>query len=261
MRMLVLTTSYRKNGNTIRLARMLEEELANAATRRGEPLALEHVDLAYQALEACRGCRACFDRGEALCPLQDDVPAIAAQMNAADAVIVASPVYVNDVNGVAKNWIDRLAYLCHRPALAGRCAYLVATVATSPTGHALRTLNMALRSWGLYVVGQAGYKMGDWMAPDEMEARYRKDAVRVAEELVRAVAERRFTRPSFLSLMVFKIQQRYWQRAEPEGLDYEYWRAQGWIDPDREFYVPHRANWLKVRLARLAGALLGPFVA
>ena len=49
-------------------------------------------------------------------------------MDAADGIIFASPVYVNDVSGIAKTWIDRLAYVCHRPAFAGKCAYLIATV-------------------------------------------------------------------------------------------------------------------------------------
>jgi multimeric flavodoxin WrbA len=261
MRILVLVSSYRKNGNSARLARMIEAQLETVAERYAEPLTLEHVNLAHLDLRPCRGCRVCFDRGEAQCPLKDDLRTIRAKMDAADGVLVASPVYVNDVNGVAKNWIDRLAYLCHRPALAGKCAYLVTTVASSPTNHALRTLSMALRSWGFYVVGQAGYKMGAWMPTDEMEARYRKGAAEVAEALCQAIRARRFTKPSFLALMTFKIQQRYWQQAEPGSIDYAYWRDQGWLAPDCEFYIPHRANRLKVGLARLTGALIGRFVA
>ncbi len=52
------------------------------------------------------------------------------------------------------------------------CAYLVATVGNGPTNHALRTLNMALSSWGFHVVGQRGFKTGAWMTQDELTARY-----------------------------------------------------------------------------------------
>jgi multimeric flavodoxin WrbA len=261
MRILVLVSSYRKNGNSARLARMIEAQIETVAERYAEPLTLEHVNLAHLDLRPCRGCRVCFDRGEAQCPLKDDLRTIRAKMDAADGVLVASPVYVNDVNGVAKNWIDRLAYLCHRPGLAGRCAYLIATVADSPTRHTLRTMNMAVRTWGAHIVGQAGFKMGALMPQAEVESQYQPEAAKVAEALFQAVAEQHFLRPSFLSLMIFKIQQISWQQAvDQDSLDYAYWKEHGWFDPDRTFYIEHRANPLKVALARTAGTVLAPFV-
>ncbi|NDJ36042.1 MAG: flavodoxin family protein [Chloroflexi bacterium] len=48
-------------------------------------------------------------------------------LSAADLLIVATPVYVNDVNDLVKTWIDRLAFVCHRPEFADRSAYLLAT--------------------------------------------------------------------------------------------------------------------------------------
>jgi hypothetical protein len=177
-------------------------------------------------------------------------------MDAADGLILASPVYVNDVNGVAKTWIDRLAYLCHRPALAGKCAYLIATVADSPTGHALQTMNLALRTWGYHIVGQSGYKMGPLLPQDEMERRYKGETARVAEALLQAVGQRQSLHPAFLSLMMFKIQQLAWQRAPSGSLDYAYWQGKGWLDPARTFYIAHRANPAKVALARGVGAVV-----
>lgn len=231
------------------------------AARQGEPLVFETLYLGHLDIEMCRGCRTCFDRGEERCPLKDDVPAIRAKMDAADGFILASPVYVNDVNGVAKNWIDRLAYVCHRPAFAGKCAYLLATVADSPTSHTLRTMNIALRTWGFHIVGQAGYKMGALMPQAEVEARYEEEAGRVAEDLFRAVSQQQYLWPSFLSLMIFRIQQRAWQEAPAETLDYGYWKGQGWFDPNRTFYIEHRANRAKVTVARLVGGVLGRFMA
>jgi multimeric flavodoxin WrbA len=74
--------------------------------------------------------------------------AIQAKMDAADGLLLASPVYVDDVSGLTKTWMDRLAYLCHRPGFGGKCAYPVATVGGSPTCHTLRTMNAALLTWG-----------------------------------------------------------------------------------------------------------------
>jgi multimeric flavodoxin WrbA len=186
------------------------------------------------------------------------MPAVKARMLEADGLILASPVYVNDVSGTVKNWMDRLAHASHRPAFAGKCAYLLATVGDGPSGHALRTMHMALSQWGFYIAGQSGFKTGALMAQDELEANYQEQTSRIAGRLFRAIHEQRFRKPSFVSLMTFCIQQRYWQRngREEKSLDYAYWQSRGWTEPKREFYIDHEAGWFKVRLARLAGAAL-----
>lgn len=261
MIILALMSSSRKNGNTARIVRMIGSQLEAMAAYQGEPLTFETLYLGDMDIRPCQGCRSCFDRGEDRCPLKDDVPAIKAQIDAADGVILASPVYVDDVNGIAKNLLDRLAYVCHRPAFAGKCAYSVATVGGSPTNHALRTMNTALLTWGFHLVGQAGFKTGALMPSDEMEGRYRTETARVAEQLFRAISQRQALRPSFLSLMTFKIQQLAWQRENSDSYDYIHWRNQGWLEPACTFYVAHRASRVKVTLARLVGAVVARFVA
>jgi multimeric flavodoxin WrbA len=254
-------SSGRKKGNTARIVQMIAAHLDTIAARHDEPLDFETRYLAHMDLRPCLGCRTCFDRGEDKCPLKDDLPTIKAKVDAADGIILASPVYVNDVNGVAKTWIDRLAYVCHRPAFAGKCAYLIATVADSPTSHTLRTMDIALRTWGFHIAGQAGYKMGALMPQDEVARRYQGETAEVAEALFQAIRDQAFLRPSFLSLMMFKIQQQSWQEEDPDSYDYAYWKKQGWFDPDCTFFIAHRANPVKVALARLTGSVLARFVA
>jgi multimeric flavodoxin WrbA len=106
----------------------------------------------------CRGCRACFDHGEEACPLHDDLPLIRSRMDDADALILASPVYVDDVSGLVKNWMDRLAYLSHRPAMGGKYAFTVATVGGGPAGHTLRTMNTALLTWCYHLSGKRKHR-------------------------------------------------------------------------------------------------------
>lgn len=181
-------------------------------------------------------------------------------MAAADGLIVASPVYVNDVSGITKNWIDRLAFVTHRPEFAGKCAYVVTTVGDGPSKHALRTMQMALNFWGFFVAGRAGFKTGAYMKQKEMEGRYQKRVEKIARQLFRAIRHRQYSRPSFLALMTFKIQQRYWQRADQDSIDRRYWRQQGWIASGRSFYTGHEASPVKVGLARAAGGILARFV-
>jgi multimeric flavodoxin WrbA len=262
MRILALVGSYRKHGNTDQIVQLIEGHVRRIAARRQEPLEFETVYLGHVAIKACRGCRVCFDKGEEKCPCRDDLLAIKAKMKAADGVLVASPVYVDDVNGITKNWIDRLAHVCHRPEFAGKCAFLVVTVAASPTRHSLRTLSMALRTWGFHIVGQSGFKMGALMTPEATAGHFQGRTEMIANDLFLAICRRRYTRPSFYSLMMFKIQQWSWQRAaRKDTLDYQYWKNQGWFEPSRTFYIAHESNRAKLALARLVGRIITRFVA
>lgn len=256
MKILTIISSYRKNGNTSKIVRQIEDQLRIEADQRGLPLELETVYLGHQHLELCRGCRVCFDRGEAFCPLKDDLLSIKAKIQAADGLIVASPVYVGDVNGIMKNWIDRMAHVCHRPEFADKCVYLITSTGHSPTKHTLTTLQSAFISWGAYLVGWQGFKMGARMDAETAKELYQEHCRKIARKLLHAIQTRSYTKPPVYSLMVFKIQQWNYIRTRKDTLDYQYWHNQGWTQPAREFFIPHQANRLTVRIARWVGTIL-----
>jgi len=259
MRILALVGSYRKQGNTARIVRMVEARMGNLAGQQDATLEFETLFLGDFNIISCRGCRACFDHGEDACPLKDDVAKIRAKIEAADALIMASPVYVDDVGGLMKNLLDRLAYLCHRPALGGKYACALATVGGGNTSHTLHTLYVALLTWGCHMLGRMGIKMGA-LAPDVELPRYQADADRVAATLFDAISQRRNLNPPFISLMAFRIQQLAWKRESAESYDYSFWREQGWLNRGCTYYQAHTANPVKLALARLSGAIIYRFV-
>jgi multimeric flavodoxin WrbA len=261
MKVLAINGSYRKNGNTARIIEMVSNQIREITSDQQKDFEFEIVNLGQQDIGNCRGCRVCFDRGEVKCPLKDDLLAIREKMQVADGLIVASPVYVNDVSGLLKNWIDRLAFVCHRPEFAGKHAYLIATVGQGPTSHALKTMNMALSTWGFSIVGQASFKMGALMEKEQARKRFHSKTQEIARNFFKALDQDKLVSPSFVSLMTFRIQQDVWRRnPQPGTVDYAYWQSQGWIHPQRDYYTGHKARRIKVHLARFAGAILAPFV-
>lgn len=260
MKILALIGSFRKEGNTARTVAMFKESMEQMAINSSLPLDFETLYLGEMHILMCRGCRACFDRGEDTCPLNDDIPLIRSKMDAADALVLAGPVYVDNVSGLVKNWMDRLAYLCHRPAMGGKCAVPLATVGGGSTSHALRTMNSALLTWGYYLSGKKGLTMGA-LTPDEDLPRFRQAADKAAQRLFNALIRKKAMHPGFLSLMVFKIQQMVWQKEAEGSCDYNYWQSHGWLAPNATFYFSHRAHPLKAAAARLAGTVIYPFVA
>ncbi|PKO19192.1 MAG: hypothetical protein CVU39_01180 [Chloroflexi bacterium HGW-Chloroflexi-10] len=261
MKILVFVGSYRRNGNTDQVTGLIKEHLHKQAEQHRTPLEIETIYLGQQNLQFCRGCRICYDRGEEHCPVKDDLLAIKAKMQAADGILLASPVYVDDVSGITKNFIDRLCHVCHRPQFAGKVAYVVATTGGSRTGKTLETMTMALRTWGFHIAGQSGYKMGALMKRDKSRAQFDTRAAQAARQLFTAIHQHRYKQPSFFSLMMFKIQQMSWQTDGIPGTpDYHYWEQQGWFHSKRSFFIPHEAKWLKVALARFTGIVISKFV-
>jgi multimeric flavodoxin WrbA len=260
VRYLLLQSSGRKAGNTTRALAIVEAALRAEAESRGEPLELETLHLAQMDIRPCLGCRICFDKGETACPRKDALLSIKARMKAADGIVLAGPVYVNDVNGVMKNWIDRMAHVCHRPEFAGKTALLIATTGGTSVKHAVRTMEVALWTWGFRTVGTVGLVAGANMPAEEMQRRHSAVINRAARRLFQDVAEKECMKPSFLSLMVFRIQQSGWRKAAPGSIDFAYWNDKGWLDTRRcSYFFPHKASPMKVALARAAGSVTAAF--
>ena len=100
----------------------------------------EVVMLSDYALETCRGCKLCFERGEEVCPLKDDRDVVISKIESSDAVILASPNHTMNVNWRMKNFIDRTYSLWHDRKLSGKYVVTVAVNGDTGADRALETL-------------------------------------------------------------------------------------------------------------------------
>lgn len=102
MRIAVFNGSHRgERGVTHWMAR---EFLAGAAEGGAE---VENVILANHRILPCRACYCCWTTKEG-CPQRDDMPELLHKLLAADLVVFATPVYVDNVSGIMKVFMDRL---------------------------------------------------------------------------------------------------------------------------------------------------------
>lgn len=252
MRVVVVQGSPRAGGNTARLVGLFAEELARSAAPAGN-LELEIVDLARRRVEPCLGCRLCFDRGEAACPRKDDVLTIFRSIAAADALVLASPVYVDDASGLMKNWIDRMAWLCHRPSLGGKLSFVVTTAGSAASPHAVGTMAMAARLWGCLGSGSLSVIAGGTLAHGGQE-RFRAAAARAAARLWRAHASGSARKQRFVPMLVESVQRLYWRRFADDSYDCAWWRERT-SGGAMEGRAPIRRG-----LARLLGALVAAII-
>lgn len=100
-RILILTGSPRRNGNTDLLA----QSFAKGAEESNQ---VEIVSVCDYKVNPCIGCNSCFSREGNRCFQNDDMTAIYEKLSQADILIIASPVYFYGISSQLKAIIDRL---------------------------------------------------------------------------------------------------------------------------------------------------------
>ncbi len=104
-KIVVLTGSPRKNSNSSKMA----EAFIEAAEKKYNDIV--RFDTANMKLGGCRACETCFSTGKA-CTFDDDFNMIAREIQVADMIVFAMPVYWYSIPSQIKTVIDRLFSFC-----------------------------------------------------------------------------------------------------------------------------------------------------
>ena len=84
---------------------MLEQLLAGASEAGAT---VEQISLVRHKIGRCRACLHCWVKSPGKCCQKDDMPALLEKYMQSDVVVMASPVYVDNVTGLMKDFMDRL---------------------------------------------------------------------------------------------------------------------------------------------------------
>jgi multimeric flavodoxin WrbA len=244
MKVLAIMGSPRK-GNSYQVTRQFEEKLRSCGEMEFEYLFLKDIHL-----ETCRGCYTCLSKGENLCPLQDDRVKIEEQMLRADGVIFVSPNYACGVTALMKNFIDRFAFIGHRPRFFNQCALVIAT-SGGPVG-----LKQTLNSLAYFAGGGFNLitKVGIMTPPFPLPARAMKKTEHrltiAAKQLYTAMKEKKHPAPTFGQIIHFRAFKGLFRGNEKIGqeyfpADYKYWTEKGWLDKKSGYFVDGKINVFK----------------
>lgn len=68
----------------------------------------ENIFLAHKKILPCSGCFVCWIKTPGICVIKDDMAELLSKFKTSDLVVFATPLYVDNVTGIMKNFMDRL---------------------------------------------------------------------------------------------------------------------------------------------------------
>jgi multimeric flavodoxin WrbA len=91
-----------KKGNT----QVMVKEFSKGVGQAGAEV--ENIFLVKKKIRPCRGCFTCWIKTPGICIFKDDMAELIKKFGESDIVVFATPVYVDNVTGIMKNFMDRL---------------------------------------------------------------------------------------------------------------------------------------------------------
>jgi multimeric flavodoxin WrbA len=216
-------------GNTSQMLTMLGEGLSR------EGLELEEIFLSQYQIGFCTGCATCLETGS--CWVRDDYNSVVRTVLEADAVILASPVYIFNVTAQMKTFLDRSLGYGHRPRGDWKPGLALSVSAGHGETWAADYLGQVLRLFGAFPVGKftaIAVGPGEFLGREAVQAR----AADLARDLARAVKEGR--------------------RYPPTDQDLRYWHfMSNLIKENRDFMVADYEHWQELGLFKSFEAYVG----
>lgn len=246
-KILVIMGSPRK-GETFKVLQQIETLARSMGEVSFETLWLKDVNYG-----ACRGCHACIKLGEQKCPLKDDMLAVEAKMMAADGLILATPVYSQQVSYLMKIFLDRYSYMWHRPRMFGKFVMGVAA-GGGQFKSTLGYLKECVEAWGCTWAGELGAPHPDALQP-KMRAKLEKDIVKSTRRFIQAVEAGKVPSPKLGRMIWFRmwrINARACQKDNPT--DFKYWTEKGWFS--QGFYTQQPLPLVYRLIARVVEPVL-----
>ena len=210
---------------------------------------VEIVRLSDYRLEACRGCKMCFEKGEERCPLKDDRDVLIEKMIAADGVVLASPNYSFQVSAITKTFLDRLGFAFHRPRFFGKTFTSIVTQGIYGGNKIVAYLDFVGNGLGFNTVKGCCITTLDPMTEKQQHK---------IDRVLAAQARRYYARlekpgypvPTLIQLMFFRLGRTKMRLELDDSFrDYTYYQDKGWFESD--FYYPSRLGVLKKGAGKL----------
>ena len=107
MKILAINGSPRKNGNT---GTLLAKAMDGAKSQGAETEIIHLYDLQFKGCISCFACKRINGKSYGKCALKDDLSVVLEKIDHANAFVLGSPIYLTDITGEMRSFIERLAF-------------------------------------------------------------------------------------------------------------------------------------------------------
>ena len=228
MKVLIISGTNHK-GSTYSIGHIVAEKLTKAEN-------ISEVFLPRDFDEFCCGCTNCFSKSDDKCPHYSKLKPITELIDAADVLILTSPVYVYHCTGQMKALLDHYGWrwMAHRPdeRMFSKQAVVVATAAGAGMKSTMKDMADSCFFWGIpqtYKLGKA-VRAIDW---NSVSPKMKESINAKADSIARKILKRQGKVPvgiktrAFFKIMSL-LQRNGWNKA-----DMDYWKEKGWTGSKR----------------------------
>lgn len=234
-KILAISGSARKKGIGIQVLDMFKENFP------AREYAFETIHLSDYDIRNCRGCTVCFKMHEDKCPLKDDLSAIVEKVEDAHGLVFATPIYEMNVSGVLKTFLDRTAYMLHRPRLYTKHSFIIVSTDVAGVKPISAYMKYMMNAYGINNTGAVGALSYQMNSSESYRAEIRNKLVKEAEHFKAELNRGEHYQPKFTQIVRFnawKIKNNLSKDIYPE--DARYWVENGWTESD--YYYPIKIN-------------------
>jgi multimeric flavodoxin WrbA len=233
-----------RKGETYRVVQDFEKSL-----KIHGDIDFEYVFLKDADLRICKGCFSCLFKGEEYCPLKDDRDLLLQKIENSDGIIFATPNYALQVTAIMKNFVDRLAFVFHRPRYFHKTFMGIVTQGAYGGNEIVAYLENLAKFWGFNIA--KGFHVTTVTPRTTTEQKViTKKTVEAARRFYKALMDKKSYSPSLFQFAIFRmIRSMYQAVPDEESKDYCYFRDQGWFTSD--YYYPVSIGVIKKLLGKL----------
>ena len=210
MKKILLINSSPRKRNTYKLLTSIENILI------AQGFQTEIINLNDYKINFCSGCEMCILKGD--CYIKDDVKVIIDKIISCDGLVIGTPVYLNNMSGILKSFIDRTCKWFHRTEVAQKPVIILADTQGSGIKNTLNSIEESLCQWGVSLCCKISKKGKEINKPIELKE---------IEPFITLVNNNgKGYCPSFKEVATFNVQKALGQKVFP--LDKEYWEDRQW---------------------------------
>jgi len=225
---IVIINGQNHRGSTHMIARELAEKVGGEITEFFLPRDFD---------EPCAGCWACFKTDMTSCPHYEKLRPLTQAMDAADLIVLASPVYVFHATGQMMSFLDHYGtrWMVHRPdeRMFRKQGVCISTAAGGGMRSTNKDMSDSLMFWGasrIYRLGFGVRASGPDGIPERILRKIHRKTDATAKRIRRHAGKSGVTLQGRFWFYLTRFAHRHSLKLEP---DYSYWEQRGWHGKSR----------------------------